>query len=117
MNHLILLIAYFLIIEIIIRFDFIRDIKLISNISFKVIKIFSSNKISDIWKEKATRIYSLLLLESSTKMLAIIFLVFCIFLVLFNFSNGFLDHMISLIGLLEAFIFILFYLKIRKKYL
>lgn len=97
--------------EIISRLKLILSIKKLGSLSIKSLQIINSEKISEHWKEKVLRKYSLKLLKESLKS-AFVLLILASTIALFSFvSPNFLDYLLSLIGILQIFIVIFIYSK------
>ncbi len=80
----------------------------------KVSRILPQDNISDHWKEKAFPAYAIKMMKCSLKMFLILLSILFLFFIADYFWKDFLNFSISLIGIIEAVIFALGYISIRK---
>ena len=106
---------------IIIIYEFIKFIKFIdiikSNLKVykKMIKLFAYKKASDQRKEELIFNYSKLLIFFSFKIFSIVILIFLFIILVNQLSNSFLNFVISIYGIIEMTLVLIFYHMFRKK--
>ena len=101
-------------VEALIRSNYIALINSTIKVSKKATYILLNKNISDHWKENIIPAYSLQMIKYSLKMLLIIILIICIFLIADNFFSGFLEFTFSFNGIIESILFAFSYAYIRK---
>ena len=114
MNHLILLLACSISIEIFFRFNFLQRITSIIKISQKVFYILPNQKISDHWKELVIPFYAFNMMKYSLIILLILLFIISLFFITDIFLDGFIDFSLSLTGIIESIIFACIYVQLRK---
>jgi|APSaa5957512535_1039671.scaffolds.fasta_scaffold52496_3 hypothetical protein len=112
-NHFFLFVACFISVEIILKLKFFSYLNLIQLNIKKAIKIMSSHRISDHWKEKIIPFYASKILLSSLSLLGILLLIIIILIGFTLLSDSFLIFILSITGIIESFIFAYFYIKLR----
>lgn len=114
MNHIFLILACILSIEIFIRFNFLSILTSILRVTKRIFHIIPHKNISDHWKEKIIPIYAFSLMKYSLHILIIFMFVLFLFFIAFILSSDFLELALSYIGLVESIIAVYAYLFIRK---
>lgn len=116
MIHLITLLFCILSVEILIQLNFLSFLQLILNLTRKVTHILLESNISDHWKEKVIPSYALKIMKYCIRLLFILLLVLTLFFVLEYFMKDFLNFLITLMGIIEAVVFTLVYVLLRKSF-
>ena len=116
MNFALLVLLCILVIEVVFRFNLIKNLLLIYKNLYVVFSTILNKKISDHWKEKAIPIYAFNIIIASIKIFLIIMFIVILFLVAIRYKAGFLELSISLPGALTALFFSIIYFGFRKKY-
>ena len=114
MNHLILFVLCLLVVEILIRSNYIPLIKSLTKVSKKAISTILNKNISDHWKENIIPKYSLQMMNYSLQMLLILFLNIFIFVIADNLFSGVLTFTLSWNGIIESILFAFCYAYSRK---
>ena len=114
MKHLALFFICILSVEIFVRFRFPSRLESILIMTQKFTRIFPNDKISDHWKEKFIKAYSLRLMIFSVQTLLILLCIISLFFISDTFLSGFLAFTLSLIGIIESMLFAFGYVYLRK---
>ena len=114
MNYLILILIIITSTEILIKFDYASLIKKLIKLNSKSLKIITSKRISDHWKEKIIQQYSFKMIKLSISLLLILFLIIFLFIVSSFLSSNFLDFILTIRSLLATFLFAFGYLYLKK---
>jgi hypothetical protein len=116
MTHISLLLVCIVSVEILIQSKYLFFLRLIVNLTKKIIYIFFNAKISDHWKEKVIPVYALRIMKCSISMFLIILLILFLIFFMSYLINDLLDFSLSIIGALEAVIFTFGYARLRKSF-
>lgn len=115
------MIHFFLILVCLISIEALSKLKILDNfysiifIYKKVSWVLLSGKISDHWKELVIPQYALKLMQLSLIILLTLSLIILFFLSIEFLYAGFIDYVISLLGVLESIIICMVYLFIKHK--
>ncbi len=112
--HIALMICCIVSVELIIQSKFKLILYALRTISKKVLKVLSSENISDCWKEKIIPHYAISMFKYSIKSFFILALIVFIFFLPSFLINDFIYFSMSPFGIIESIIFCLAYVKIRK---
>lgn len=115
-NHIFLIFCCILTIEIFIRVRFITLLNSVLTISKKVLRVISSSKISDHWKEKMVPYYSFSIFKISFSMFLVLTSIVITFFLPSMISISFIDFTLSYTGIVESLCFSFIYIKIRSIY-
>ena len=115
-NHIFLIFCCILTIEIFIRVRFITLLNSVLTISKKVLRVISSSKISDHWKEKMVPYYSFSIFKISFSMFLVLTSIVITFFLPSMISISFIDFILSYTGIIESLCFSFIYIKIRSIY-
>lgn len=116
MYHLILLCLCIISVEITSKLNFLVFIQSMLRVIKKIIFVLPNDNISDHWKEKVIPAYALRLMKVSLQVLIILLLVFSLFISTNYFYNGFLNFIISVIGIIESIFFTYGYFYLKRKF-
>lgn len=114
MNHILLIFACILSIEVFFRFNFSTYLSSLLSVIRKTIYLISSKRVSDHWKEIMIPIYAFDVMKLSLLILITLIFISFIFLVIGFLFNSFLDFTISVQGIIESILFIFIYSHFRK---
>jgi len=111
MEYILLLFSCIFSIELFQKLKLSKILKLLIHTTNKVLKVLSSNKISDHWKEKVIPIYAIIIFKKSTLILALLLFIVLIFSLSIIFNDSFYDLLFSVQGIfLSIFLSILYLL-------
>ena len=114
MIHLALLLLCILAIEIFQRTQLLDIAKALIFTAKKTSKLISNKRVSDHWKELLVPYYALIIMRCSIKILMILVLIISTFLLADYFIQEFLAYTISFWGIIESFLFVYFYIMVKK---
>tara|TARA_B100001750_G_scaffold246189_1_gene267746 strand:- start:1298 stop:1657 length:360 start_codon:yes stop_codon:yes gene_type:complete len=114
MNHLILSLLCVISIETFSKSNFLIQLQSIIEIIRKVFKVISSSKVSDHWKEVVIPHYALSMMRHSLKVLLTLIAIIAFFLMPSLFLEGFIDFLISFMGIIESILFAFLYIKLKS---
>ena len=114
MIHFLILLVCISSIEILIRSNFSVTLVSLLKVTRKVINILPQNNISDHWKERTIPAYALTMMKYCLQMLLILLCILSLFFISGYFLGGFFNYSLSLIGIIEAAIFTVGYLRLRN---
>ena len=114
MNHLCIIIASIISLEILLRFNILLKFNSIIILINKSVNTILSKIIGDNWKEKVIPIYSLKIMKFSLQIIFVLLLIAVIFYVLNIINIGFLSYLFSIIGLIESILIAFGYLYLRQ---
>ena len=114
MNILIIISVVIISTELLLRSKFFLSINAIISLIKKSIKIISSAKISDQWKEKIIPNYSIRIIRSSLSMLIALVIIFFIFLLSGFFFKDFQDFILSWEGIFLSILISSGYLRLKS---
>ena len=114
MNHLCIIIASIISLEILFRFNLLLKFNSIIILINKSVNTILSKNISDNWKEKVIPTYSLKIMKFSLQIIFLLILIACIFYVLNIINVSFLSYLFSIIGLIESILIAFGYLYLRQ---
>jgi hypothetical protein len=114
MNHFMLLVVCILSVEIFIRLKFTQALISIIDISYKVFHLILKVSVSDHWKEKVIPAYSLKMIKFSLQIFAIVLCISSVVAITESLFFGFLSLLLSFMGIIEAIIFAMAYVYLRK---
>ena len=112
--HIALIICCILSVEWIIQTNFKLILVSLKSISKKVFRVLVSENISDCWKEKVIPFYATTMFKYSMKSFLILILALGIFFLPSFLINDFIQHSLSLFGIIESIIFCVVYFELRK---
>jgi hypothetical protein len=104
MQHLALLLACILSVEVFIRFNFLLILDSMLKVTKKVVYVIPNENISDHWKEIVVPAYSFKIMKLSLKILLILLLILSLFVLTDYFLNNFLVFTFSFFGIVESII-------------
>lgn len=114
MIHLALLLVCIFCVEIFLRFNFIAYLESFLKLSKKISHILLNEKISDHWKEIVIPFYALKIMKLSSQ----IFFILISIIILFIFTNIFIDNflifILSIYGIIESIAFSIIYFFFRR---
>ena len=115
MTHIELFFLIIISFELLILFKFKSLIQKNLKLYKKFFYLFKLKKVSSAHKEKVILKYSINLFIKSIKIFLILTCVAIIFLIFIYFDKKFLDHVLSIFGLLESLTFLIIYRFLRKR--
>tara|TARA_B100000767_G_scaffold227782_1_gene217880 strand:+ start:2166 stop:2522 length:357 start_codon:yes stop_codon:yes gene_type:complete len=114
MNHFVLFVVCTMSVEIFIQLKFILALISIIDIAKKVFHLIPKVTVSDHWKEKVIPAYSLKMIKFSLQIFATFLCISSVLAITESFFFGFLSLLLSFMGIIEATIFALAYVYLRK---
>lgn len=114
LEHLYLILAIILDIEIFIRSGFISHLNAVVATARKASHIILEPKIGDHWKEKIVPAYAFIILKNSLLILVILLAAILVFFSFSLLSNRFITFFLSVMGILESIVIAFVYLKLRN---
>ena len=114
LSHIVLIICCMISVELIIRANFKLIIFSLKSLSKKVLRILSSENVSDCWKEKIIPYYAMCMLKYSIKSFFVLLMIIFIFLLPNFFIIDFIYFCLSLIGIVESIISSVVFIKARN---
>ncbi len=116
-NEIMLLAVCLFTVEVFIKYSFITDLRLSLGIFKKIFHYIPSKKISDHWKEKAVKGYSIMLLRNSIKILFKFLYIIIIFVVSILIFDGFYEFLFLISSFIKSILYILIYSFFKYKLL
>lgn len=114
MYHFILLLVCIIFLEILFLFKFFSILISYFKVMRNVSHIIAKKNISDHWKERVIPAYSLVMIKYSLQILLILLVTLSLFFIAENLFHDFLNHTLSLTGVLETIFFTIGYIYFRK---
>lgn len=112
-EHFLLFLSCLFAVETFIRLKLITKLNQFLATSKKTLKVISSEKISDTWKEIVLPKYSLLMIKGSASIFCLLVLILLVFMLPAIFLSGYYGFILSTTGLFESIVLAFVYIKIR----
>tara|TARA_B100000674_G_C37940242_1_gene962237 strand:- start:1450 stop:1815 length:366 start_codon:yes stop_codon:yes gene_type:complete len=116
-NELMLLAACLFAVEVFIRNSFISDLKSALAIFKKIFLYIPSKRISDHWKEKAVKRYSIILLRDSVKIFFKVLYILIIFVAFSLIFDGFFEFLFLISSFIKSVLYISIFSLLRYRLL
>ena len=116
-NELMLLAVCLFTVEVFIRNSFISDLKSVLAIFKKILLYIPNKRISDHWKEKAVKGYSVVLIRNSVKIFLKVLYILIIFVAFSLIFDGFYEFLFLMSSFIKSMLYISIFSILRYRLL